>query len=110
MKKINRIKANEDFAFTIKKGRSIKCSAFVVCTSKNDLGYSRVGISVPNKVGNAVIRTTTRRKIRAMCDSLINYEKNTLDIVIIVKNDFLNHTFNENYESLKELLSVQIGK
>ena len=106
MKIINRIKASDDFALTIKKGKAQRNQSFVIHYRSNELGYVRVGISVSSKLGDAVTRNHIKRQIRSMCDELINYDKNTLDIVIIAKQDFLNRTYDDNKTSLKLLLNL----
>ena len=104
MKIINRIKASDDFALTIKKGKAQRNQSFVIHYCAHELNYVRVGISVSSKLGNAVTRNHIKRQIRSMCDELIDYENHTTDIVIIAKQGFLNRTFDDNKASLKELL------
>ena len=108
MKVINRIKSNEDFAFTVKKGEILKHSPYLIHFIKNDLNVCRIGISVSKKVGNAVTRNRVKRQTRAMCDSLVQYTSHTFDVVIIIKPEFLNGSFDDNKKVLNNLLS-QIG-
>ena len=108
MKVINRIKSNEDFAFTVKKGEILKHSPYLIHFIKNDLNVCRIGISVSKKVGNAVTRNRVKRQTRAMCDSLVQYTSHTFDVVIIIKPEFLNSSFDDNKKVLNDLLS-QIG-
>ena len=106
MKIINRIKASDDFALTIKKGKAQRNQSFVIHYRSNELDYVRVGISVSSKLGNAVIRNRIKRQIRSMCDELIDYSQNKLDIVIIAKQGFLDRSFDDNKMSLKQLLNL----
>ena len=106
MKVINRIKATDDFALTIKKGKAQRDQSYVVHFLKNELGYIRVGISVSSKLGNAVIRNRIKRQVKSMCDELIDYENQHTDIVIVVKQGFLNRSFDDNKMSLKQLLNL----
>ena len=108
MKVINRIKSNEDFAFTVKKGQVLKHNPYLVHFIKNELNVCRIGISVSKKVGNAVTRNRVKRQTRAMCDSLVQYTSHTFDVVIIIKPEFLNGSFDDNKKVLNNLLS-QIG-
>ena len=109
MKVVNRIKANEDFVTTVRKGRTLKDSSYIVhYLTNNELKICRIGISVSKKIGNAVTRNRVKRQIRAMCDSLVNYSLHTLDLVIIVRSDYLSKDFNDNKESLKKIF-VEIG-
>ena len=106
MKIINRIKANDDFATTIKKGKAQRDQSYVIHYRINELNYARVGISVSSKIGNAVARNHIKRQIRSMCDELIDYKNQTLDIVIVVKQGFLSRTFDDNKQSLRKLLNL----
>ena len=107
MKVINRIKASDDFALTIKKGKAQRDQSFVIHYRTNELNYVRVGISVSSKIGNAVVRNQVKRQIRSMCDSLIEYNSQSFDIVIIAKSNFLNRSFDDNKQSLQELLNFR---
>ena len=110
MKVVNRIKANEDFALAIKNGRSLKSDSYLIHYRKNELNVIRVGISVSKKLGNAVVRNRIKRQVRAMCDLLIDYSSNSMDIVLIIKKGFLDKDFHENKDILqKQLSEVVIG-
>ena len=104
MKVINRIKASDDFALAIKKGKAQRNQSFVIHYRPNEFNYTRVGISVSSKLGNAVVRNQIKRQIRSMCDSLIEYNSQSLDIVIIAKSNFLIRSFDDNKQLLQELL------
>ena len=103
MKIVNRIKANDDFATTIKKGRAQRDQSYVIHYCTNSLNYTRVGISVSSKLGNAVVRNHIKRQIRSMCDELIDYNQ-SLDIVIVAKANFLDRSYDDNKTSLTKLL------
>lgn len=105
MKVAYRVKSNEDFKKVVHNGRFLKCSSFVAHCLANDLNHSRVGISTSTKLGNAVTRNRIRRQIRSMCDALIDYDKANIDLVIIVKKDYLNKNFQENKELLARLIN-----
>ena len=103
MKIVNRIKANDDFATTIKKGKAQRDQSYVIHYCTNSLNYTRVGISVSSKLGNAVVRNHIKRQIRSMCDELIDYNQ-SLDIVIVAKQGFLTNSYDDNKTSLTKLL------
>ena len=108
MKVVNRIKANEEFVATVKKGKTLKAPSYVVHYLKTERNICRVGLSVSKKIGNAVTRNRAKRQIRAMCDSLIDYNAHTFDVVIVVRSEFLNRDFHDNKQALNILLS-EIG-
>ena len=105
MKKSNRLIKNEDFSLVIKTGQYQKSNAYKVYCLENKLSCVRVGIAASTKLGNAVIRSTTRRKIRAICDLLIDYNEHSLDIVIVAKSKFLEQDHLTNKDELEKLLS-----
>ena len=52
MKVINRIKASDDFALTIKKGKAQRDQSYVIHYRTNEYDYTRVGIrSEERRVG-----------------------------------------------------------
>ncbi|HOZ02302.1 MAG TPA: ribonuclease P protein component [Bacilli bacterium] len=110
MKVVNRIKANREFVLTIHNGRAKSNRSYVVHIAQNNLPYMRVGISVSSKVGNAVVRNRIKRQVRAMADSMFDYNKASFDLVIIVKKNFLDNDYQTNKSLLSELVLVQIGK
>lgn len=72
---------------------------------KTETGYTRVGISVSKKLGSAVTRNRAKRQVRAMCDEIIKYNETSYDIVIILKDKFLEMSFGENKSQLSDLLN-----
>ena len=104
MKKTNRIVKNKDFSLVIKTGQFNKNNTFKVYCLQNKLSHVRVGIAASTKLGNAVVRSTTRRKIRAICDLLIDYNSYSLDIVIVAKNKFLEQDHLTNKNELEKIL------
>lgn len=103
MKIVNRIKESRDFALTIKKGKAYRNDSYVLHIAQNNLPYTRVGVSVSTKLGCAVVRNRVKRQIRAIVDSLIDYDKQSFDIVIIARKSFLDVDFNDNKSLLSEL-------
>lgn len=110
MKIVNRIKKSEDFLSTIKKGKTYRSDAYTIHICKNSYSYTRVGLSVSSKIGNAVVRNRIKRQLRSMCDSLIEYSKQSIDIVIVVRKPYLSGAFNNNKSQLCDLLNAQVGK
>ena len=107
MKSINRLKATQDFALAIKKGKAYRNESFTVHLVKNECEHVRVGISVSAKLTNAVNRNRIKRQVRAMCDELIKYNDYALDIVIIIRKPYMSKSFDDNKQNLKLLLSIR---
>jgi len=110
MKVINRIKKSDDFALTINKGTSFRLPSYIVHVRKTENLYTRVGISASKKLGSAVVRNRAKRQVRAICDKVIDYNKQSLDIVIIIRHKFLSAGFDDNKSQLSDLMNKQTGE
>lgn len=99
----NRIKKYSEFQKVIEEGEVKKTCFFVSYTISNELGYSRFGISVPKKTGNAVIRNHIKRQIRSAIGQSTNFEKET-DTVFIVRKNYDTENFDQILSEIKELL------
>ena len=104
MKVINRIKKNEDFGSVINKAKPNRLTSFVIYVMKTENGYTRVGISVSKKLGHAVVRNRIKRQVRAIFDTTMNYDAQSLDIVVIVKKEFLDNDFHNNKSQICDFM------
>ena len=105
MKVINRVKDKNEFVSVVRKGKVLKETPYIIHFLNNELSVCRVGLSVSKRIGNAVTRNRVKRQTRAMCDSLIDYSSHTFDVVIVIKPEFLNSSFDANKNILNSLLS-----
>ena len=99
----NRIKKYPEFQKVIQEGEVKKTGFFVSYTIQNEFGYSRFGISVPKKTGNAVVRNKIKRQIRSAIGQSSNFEK-SVDIVVIVRNSYKIDEFNQILSEIKEII------
>lgn len=105
MKKKYRLLKNYQFEKLIVNGKFINNREFFLYYSyRDDLGTIRIGISVPKKLINkAFIRNKIKRQVKNM---LIDINKDwSIDIVLIVKKNYLNNDYNTNKISLDNLLN-----
>ena len=103
MKKKNRLLTNKDFKSVLDKKNSVSCGEFVIYSKKNNLNYSRIGISVSSKIGNSVVRHRIKRQISEIVRNNFNLELG-VDVVIIARNKFLSNNFKNNEEKMKKML------
>ena len=104
MKRINRLLSNRDFQRLIKSNKNVSNKSFIVFYQPNQLGHARVGISTSNKLGGAVVRNKIRRQIRMMVSQ--NLELNQqLDILIIVRSNYLKLNFKSNVVEFVKLIN-----
>lgn len=99
----NRIKKHSEFQKIITEGVFKRTYSFAIYTLDNNLGYSRFGISVPKKTGNAVVRNKVKRQIRACIASLCDYSK-SIDYVLIVCKSYDVAKFNKVKEEIQCIL------
>ena len=105
MKVINRVKDKQEFVLTVRKGKTLKETPYIVHYLENGKNVCRIGLSVSKRIGNAVTRNRIKRQTRAMCDSLVDYSSHTFDVVIVIKAEYLNSSFEDNKNKLNILLS-----
>lgn len=80
------LKKDSDFRKVYKYGKSVANKYLVMYILNNKLGYSRLGISVSKKVGNATVRNKVKRRIREAYRNLIDENvKSGYDIVVIAR-------------------------
>ena len=99
----NRIKKYSEFQKVIEADDVKKTCFFVSYRLANDLGYSRFGISVPKKIGNAVTRNKIKRQVRSAIGQSTNFEK-SVDIVFIVRKNYQISEFAQVKSEIQQLL------
>ena len=103
MKKKYSLKRNEEIAKIVHLRKYVKNSVFVIYYFENlENEHSRICISVGKKNGNAVVRNKIKRQIRSFVDAIFDFNK-SIDYVIVVRNDFINNTYEVNKEKLNDL-------
>ena len=108
MKKLYRIRKNEEFAQIIGEKHSMASANFVLYFSSKKAENSRVGISVSKKLGDAVDRNKIKRQVREMSRALIDFENCKLDFIIIIRKPYLNNSYQDNLLDLEKMLKKAI--
>lgn len=103
MKVLNRIKKNVEFNKVIDEGQLIKSDSLALYFLENELGYTRIGISIPKKSGHAVVRNKMKRQIRAIIAKNIDLTKG-VDLVIIARKQYDINQFNKTENDLVNLI------
>ena len=98
-----RIKKYTEFQRVIEEGDIKKTCFFVSYTTPNNLGYSRFGISVPKKTGNAVVRNKIKRQVRSAIGQSTKFEP-SIDTVLIVRKSYDTSCFDQVLSEIKELI------
>jgi ribonuclease P protein component len=99
-----RLKKKYQFNYVYRVGKSIGAKLMVLyyCPSKNT--NVKVGISVSKKLGHAVVRNRTKRRIREAVYPHLTKLKPNFNVVIIAKNAIVDAPFNAIKDELNYLL------
>ena len=108
MKVKNRVKKDKEFQLVIDEGSRYRVESLVLYSLKNSYSYPRIGISVPNKSGSAVIRNKIRRQIRAILAKELDF-KISYDLVFIVRKKYDVSDFVKTRNDIIHLLQ-EVGK
>ena len=102
MKKIDIIKSSDEFTEIINTGKSRKNKYYSIYYRSNN-EKNRFGITIPKKLGIAVLRNKTKRRVKNIIDKNKKSIQNGYDYVIIVKKGILELTY---IDMEKELLNL----
>lgn len=104
MKKEYRIRKNEEFTRIIRKKKSKASRIFIIYSDDKIEAHARAGISVSKKLGNAVVRNKIKRQLRMMIHETVNLDNASGDFIVIVREGYLNGTYDENKKDLEKVL------
>lgn len=105
MKEINRVKKYREFKEILDLRNFKRNEIYTVYFRKNDFGYSRVGLLVTKKNGNAVTRVKIKRHVRAIVDSCLEYKNVSKDFIIVINKKYSVDEFNKNKDLLVNLIN-----
>lgn len=105
MKKLYRVKKNEDFQKILNRRKFFTCASFALYVKERpaNTGNARIGISVSKKLGNAVVRNKIKRQVRMMCQEIYSFSEN-YDSIVLVRQGFLKLDFHANKKELENLV------
>ena len=103
MKKIDIIKSSDEYTEIINQGKTSKNKYYSIYYRKND-NTNRYGITIPKKLGIAVLRNKTKRRVKNIIDKSKNTIQNGYDYVIIVKKGILELTYLDMEKELLKLM------
>ena len=105
MEKSKRVKSKIDFQKVISSKNKKNSKSFVVLFLKREeYDYPRFGITASKRLGCAVNRVKVRRQVRAVLRDILKIVNvPSQDYVIIVRDTYLKHTYQENAQELELL-------
>lgn len=103
MKKIDIIKSSDEYTEIINNGKTRK-NKYYSLFYRNNNKSNRYGITIPKKLGIAVLRNKTKRRVKNIIDQNKNTIQNGYDYVIIVKKGILELTYLDMEKELLKLM------
>ncbi len=104
MKKAFRIKKNEEFSKLIAQKHSFAFNEYIIYAAKRKEDKARFGISVSKKIGKAYVRNKVKRQLRMMIQEEIDFYEYEYDIIVIVRQKYLENDYLTNKKSLAKAL------
>ena len=98
-----RVKKHEEFQKPINEGSCERANTLYLYYLKNELGYARVGISVPTKAGPAVVRNKIKRQIRAVLSKELDVNVG-FDYIFIARRNYDINNFKQTTSDIVSLL------
>ena len=104
LKQEYRLKKKYQFNYVYRVGRSIGGKFCIVYFAPSKNKNVKIGISVSHKIGGAIIRNKTKRRIREAVYPFLEKLKKNFNVVIIAKNAILDATFLQIEQEIEFLL------
>lgn len=104
MKKRNVIKKYQEYQEILDLRKYRRNYLFTIYYRDSEFNYTRIGLLVGKRNGNAVTRNKIKRQVRAMIDEIINKDYlKSLDLIVVISKNYDIHEFNKNKEQLTNL-------
>lgn len=104
LKRENRLKKNKHFNYIYKHGQSISNSEMTLVYIKAKIKPFKVGFSVSNKVGKAVVRNKTKRRMREAFAELIKLVDRRYNYIFVAKPALADRNFLEIKTTMLSLI------
>jgi ribonuclease P protein component len=95
MQRRHRLFAASDYAALRHRGKVRRHRLFTISYLPNGLDYNRYGFVTSKKIGGAVTRNRTRRRLREVMRQLHPMLKSGFDVVLIAHQPLLQQPFSE---------------
>lgn len=105
MKKEYRVKESDEFQKIMRGRRFHNSKSYSLYIEERKENHARFGISVPKKLGNAVLRNKTKRQVRSMLQHLAPYD-GKYDVIIIVRKGYFSKSYDDNEKDLEKLMKT----
>lgn len=104
LKRENRLKKNKHFNYIYKKGQGVSLGSMSVVYIKAKVKPFKVGFSVSNKVGKAVVRNKAKRRMREAFAQILPQVDRRYNYIFVAKTSIAEKDFLEIKNNMLALL------
>ena len=104
MRRYEMVKKHSDFDDIINNGHYKKNNGYIIYNKVNEKEFTRWGLAVGKKIGDAHIRNKVKRQVREIVTANKKLFQNNKDYIIIVKKSVLDMDFDEMTRELVNLI------
>ncbi len=100
------VKKYFDFKKAYDKGKSFGNRNLILYIRKNDLDYSRVGITISKKTGKAVVRNKIKRRMKEIYRNNEANIKDGYDLIFIIRRNVTDISFKDLESAFKHIIKI----
>ena len=100
------VKKYFDFKKAYDKGKSFGNRNLILYVRKNNLDYSRMGITISKKTGKAVIRNKIKRQMKEIYRNYESNIKEGYDLIFIVRRNVPDISFKDLESAFKHIIKI----
>ena len=104
------LRTSRDFTRLYRRGKKSVSNEMVLYVLKGKEEYSRIGYSISKKIGKAVVRNRIKRKLREIFRSRKDRFNDNYDIVIVVRKNSVDATYQRLDEVFIETCQKNVPK
>ena len=95
LNKKNRLTKNKYFQYIYRKGEKFSSANITVLYAKTRFRPIKIGITVSNKVGDAVTRNKVKRRLRVLIRKNLNNLNQKYNYIFVVRPNIVNLSFED---------------
>lgn len=100
----NRLRKRKEFGYIYKKGKVVHSPYLNIIYVDNNRKNFKMGFSISKKIGKAVVRNKTKRRLSAIIRENLNLIKNEYNYVVVAKPDIDKLTYAQLKENFEKAL------